>query len=580
LSGLKQDFNSACITGFERLSAFADLLDEINVFPVADGDTGTNLKLSLAGLRRLDGAETENVIRDLLFSARGNSGNIAARFFSGFLTADSFENLEPAAREGRDLAWKAVNDPQPGTMLSVFDALVDTLGEGQGKDASNLVEETLVCLKNTVKSTPRLLPRLKEAGVVDSGALGMFIYFEAFFHALIGKPGEYGNVFEYFEDGLEISPTFQEKNSGGYCIDMVLKADEGPGETIENLSEIGDELVLIHEKGFLKVHLHTHDREEVRKRSQRLGQVVHWADDDLAAQVEAFRHQVAEPAIHVMTDGAGTVTRQDARALGITLLDGYVNAGADSRPESSYDPAELYALMRNGIKVSTSQPSVVERRQCYRRVVEQHRRTLYLCVNPLITDNYSVAARWKEENDPENRLVLMDTTAVTGRLGLLAMATARRAMNDRDPETVIAFARNTVSVCQEYIFLDTLKYMAAGGRLPKAASGGNGRKGKPVLSQTPKGFEPAGSAQDLQGQVAFALGKLGEFKATHPHSLVLIEYSDNRPWVEGVVAREVAETVPMSEIICRPLPITAGIHLGPGAWAIGLSPNGEDNMGI
>jgi hypothetical protein len=126
---METPFPQALMTGFERVAAWADLLDEINVFPVADGDTGRNLVVSLSPLRQA-ALGRERITRELLLSARGNSGNIAARFFSGLLMADSVRNLAGAVRQGRDRAWQAVNDPKQGTMLTVFDALAEAVEKG------------------------------------------------------------------------------------------------------------------------------------------------------------------------------------------------------------------------------------------------------------------------------------------------------------------------------------------------------------------------------------------------------------------------------------------------------------------
>ena len=135
------DFQNAFTAGVERLKAWADVLDDINVFPVADGDTGRNLIISLTPLRNPE-KNRERTITRLLLSARGNSGNIAARFFSGFLMADSVALLPKAAREGRDLAWQAVHNPVPGTLLTVFDALADFLEDHPFEGNSG------ICLKD------------------------------------------------------------------------------------------------------------------------------------------------------------------------------------------------------------------------------------------------------------------------------------------------------------------------------------------------------------------------------------------------------------------------------------------------
>jgi uncharacterized protein len=114
------------IAGVERVTAWADLLDSINVFPVADGDTGRNLSISLFPLRNVH-SDKSKIIQQLLFSARGNSGNIASRFFSVFYAAQSVSELADSAAEGRLRAWKAVSDPCAGTMLTLFDALAEAL---------------------------------------------------------------------------------------------------------------------------------------------------------------------------------------------------------------------------------------------------------------------------------------------------------------------------------------------------------------------------------------------------------------------------------------------------------------------
>ena len=170
------DFQKAFTAGVERVFAWADLLDAINVYPVADGDTGRNLVVSLAPLRRLDG-DCRDMTRSLLLSARGNSGNIASRFLSAFVRTETLENLVDAAAEGRRRAWLAVKNPKPGTMLTLFDAFVDILGEhaippatgpGEGglqakTELEAWGEKILARLEETVRSPPELLPKLKQA---------------------------------------------------------------------------------------------------------------------------------------------------------------------------------------------------------------------------------------------------------------------------------------------------------------------------------------------------------------------------------------------------------------------------------
>ena len=203
------DLQNAFIAGFECVAAWSDLLDQINVFPVADGDTGRNLIISLTPLRSLRDAP-ENTIHKLMLHARGNSGNIAVRFFAGFLKAVSDGSILNGARAGRDLAWQSVYNPLPGTMLTIFDAFVDYLDTKSFKSSPEYVDGLVNHLEKAVKRTPDLLPRLKFAGVVDAGALGMYIFWDGFFKSLAGSTDISQPITEIFKGSLSVSTTFKE----------------------------------------------------------------------------------------------------------------------------------------------------------------------------------------------------------------------------------------------------------------------------------------------------------------------------------------------------------------------------------
>ncbi|MCX5823646.1 MAG: DAK2 domain-containing protein [Deltaproteobacteria bacterium] len=241
---METPFPQALIAGYERVAAWADLLDEINVFPVADGDTGRNLVVSLSPLRQ-SAQGRERIIRELLLSARGNSGNIAARFFSGLLMADSARDLAVAVRQGRDRAWQAVNDPKQGTMLTVFDALAEAVEESPAMADAPWRERVLQRIERAVLSTPELLPKLKAAGVVDAGALGIFIYLDGFFSVLAGDGDGFRPVTEIFKGYLKVSPSFSEEGETGCCVDTVLRVEGEAGDALRGISAVGESVVVL-----------------------------------------------------------------------------------------------------------------------------------------------------------------------------------------------------------------------------------------------------------------------------------------------------------------------------------------------
>ncbi len=560
------------LVGAERVAAWADLLDAINVFPVADGDTGRNLSISLYPLRAAD-ADRKKVVEQLLFSARGNSGNIASRFFASFYMADSLADLAGKAKEGRQGAWRAVSDPCAGTMLSLFDALAEALPAEKTVADKAEVEKILKRLEKAVHETRETLPKLKEAQVVDAGALGMYIFFEGFFCALAGIEDANRPVTEIFKDSLLISSSFREEMEHGYCVDFVVEAKDYSPEKLAEITRGQDNAVIIPEGNIYKIHLHTEDAEKIKGQVKQLGSMLHWEEDNLSYQIKEFMNAQAGQRMNVMTDAAGSVTRADAKKYGITLLNSYLTVGDKCMPETYYQPEELYSPMRQGIKVSTSQASVYERHQFYQAALARFEKVLYLCVGSVFTGNYQVAMEWKKEHDKKNRFLIIDSGAASGRLGVMALAAARYLALTNDMEKTYAFALEAISKCEEYVFLDKLQYLAAGGRLSKtSAFFGDALKMKPVISPQPEGAKKVGVVRNQADQLKMAQEKLAASLQKDSRAFIMLEYSDNFDWVNKTVKKLIEQQYPQAEIILQPLSLTSGAHMGPGTWAVAFLP--------
>lgn len=567
-----ENFRQALVAGVERLTAWADLLDRINVFPVADGDTGRNLVISLAPLRMPD-RDKKELSRALLLSARGNSGNIASWFFQCFIHTDTKDTIPQNVRLGRDRAWQAVPDPRQGTMLSFFDALADGISNTEAISDPDRVSGVLKHLETVVRDTTDQQPKLAKAGVVDAGALGMFLYFEGFFHVLTGGRIQLCSVTETFRDRLQIPLSYNEGPEAGYCVDTVLQSEANTEETAKIISSLGESVVVTRNEDYLKVHFHTSDREEARRKLINFGQVINWAEDDLFQQTSAFSKTRQEQAVHIMTDAAGSLTREDAKTLGISLLDSYITIGGRSLPETYFRPEELYDAMEKGERVTTAQASVFERCQIYASVASCHRQVLYLCVGSVFTGNYRVAMDWKREHDPENHMIVIDTGTASGRLAVIAIAVSAYASEVDDLGLVVNYVNRAVARSEEYVFLDKLEYLAAGGRLSKTgALFGDMLHMKPIVSPMPEGARRIGVVRSRKDQVRFALEAMERSLRQEDKALIMLEYSDNQPCVEEI-SHDVAKRYPQSRIIVNPLSLTTGAHTGPGTWAIAFLPD-------
>jgi DegV family protein with EDD domain len=562
----------ALASGTEGIVAWADILDRINVFPVPDGDTGRNLVISLSPLRQ-KGLPPDELSRSLLLSARGNSGNIAARFLSGLIQADDLGSLLRCCENGRNLAYGAVKEPKDGTMLSLYDVLMEALERYAPGEGEQWVDAILGEMEREVLSSREKLPELKEAGVVDAGALGMFVFFDSYLNTLIGRSTVSRPLAEELKGYFSLSDTWREEADEGYCMDVVLRLQGEAGPDDEQMGTLGESVVSISDGDYLKVHLHTSDREGVTRRLETMGEVIRLSTDDLGEQTQRFMKAKGRQAVHIMTDAAGSITRNDAARLGITLLDSYVTAGEICLPETYVDSSSLFASMRKGARASTSQASDLERNKCYKKVIDLYERVLYICVGSFYTGNYQAALDWKDENDSENRFTIIDSGSASGRLGLAVLATAGLSLSTDDPEEVLDFARKAVRDSGELIFLDKLQYLAAGGRMSKTgAFFGDALRFKPVITPDPDGAKKVAVVRNQKDQVDLALktllGSIGE----EAHSLIMLEYTDNKEWVDNEVRPLFEKRFPAAEFIFQPISLTSAVHMGPGTWGVAFLP--------
>ena len=570
---VKPKIFEALAAGVDRVSAWADLLDSINVFPVADGDTGRNLVISLQPLKR-SSKSREELIEALLMSARGNSGNIAAQFFSTFVLIESLQELNDVVEQGRILAWRAVKDPKSGTMLSVFDALLEALNRNDVVSDPDRIEAVLNILERTVFNTSGQLKELSSAGVVDAGALGMFIFFDGFFNVLFNHSGQFRSIAEIFENLLRVDPSWRSDGDDGYCIDAVLtlgSMDER--DSLSAISQAGHEVVTMGHGDFVKVHLHAADEAGARQRLEEVGNLVTWKSDDLKAQMTEYLSIPKAQALHIMSDAAGSITRMDAKRLGITLLESYINLGTQSYPETHMDPEILYSEMRKGSPASTAQASVFERHQRYQQAASLHPKVLYLCVGAGYTGNYQTVMDWKALNDPDDRLTVVDTEAASGKLGLLAIATARFSLKAQESGSVVKYAQKAQALVEELIFIEKLHYLARGGRISKTgAFFGDMLHVKPVVSPIADGVKKVGVVRNKAQQINFAIEKLKEALKNTNFPLIMLQYTDNRPVVEVEFKGAIENAFPRADVFVRPLSLTTGTHCGPGAWAMAYLP--------
>ncbi|MGE4561234.1 MAG: DegV family protein, partial [Desulfobulbus sp.] len=487
--------------------------------------------------------------------------------------AEGLADLSQRVRHGRDRAWQAVAEPRRGTMLDVFDALAANFPE-----SPHILTQThalLAALEQAVRLTDQALPDLREAGVVDAGALGMYLFLAGFVHAVTGSERPLVPPTELFPGRLRVTPTYRAAANSLHCVETFLHPIPGREQALKHLSAQGESVVLSARDSGVKLHIHTANPGRLHRELQRIGEVEGWRAEPIAVGEGSAPAGGQGGCVHILTDAAGSLPRTMAMAHEITLLDSYIVDGLSARPESLCRAEEVYARMRQGERLTTAQASVMERHASYRSACELYGPCLYLCVGSAFTGNYAIARDWQTAHDGENRLQVLDTGAASGRLALIALLANRFARTAADAGTVRAYAQQLVETCREYVFIDCLRYLTAGGRVNRASGFvGDLLQMKPVISPMPEGVRKMGVVRTPGAQLAFARQRLEEEVDEPATTLVLVQYSDNRAWVEEQVVPMVRESAPSAECHVVPLSLTSGVHMGPGTWSLAFGRGG------
>ena len=281
------------VSGANNLQNHKDLVDKLNVFPVPDGDTGTNMSLTISyAMKELAKVENDNITeigkslsKGSLMGARGNSGVILSQIIRGFSKSIegkeqiSTEDLAKAFKNGSDTAYKAVIKPIEGTILTV----VRESGEyaikasKKEKDLLKFLEMVIAEANNSLERTPELLKSLKEAGVVDSGGKGLVLIYEGMYEALKGNPIKAkdlndSNVSEIKQAGTSINT---EDIKFCYCTEFILESNSISDTEIRDIMlKYGDSLAVVGDEGIIKVHVHTNDPGLVLQDALKYGQLV------------------------------------------------------------------------------------------------------------------------------------------------------------------------------------------------------------------------------------------------------------------------------------------------------------------
>ncbi|MDE2805551.1 MAG: DegV family EDD domain-containing protein [Gemmatimonadota bacterium] len=580
-------------------------LNRINVFPVADGDTGTNLSLTLdavasglAGSRetRVDHVAAA-VARSALLGARGNCGMMLSQFLLGFASElegrvrASLDDIASALVAGARSLDGAVEDPVEGTILTVVrDSATKAVAEGDGDGAGDFAEamaRVLETARESLARTPDLLPVLAEAGVVDAGAMGFVQMLEGVVHLIEEGDHEAAGQGLVAEDVVSNLSRPDWSPIGGvshpfthgtrrYCTEILVEGPNLPSEKIVRaaLSEGTEELLVIRSEEILKVHLHTDEPQSAIDYCATLGTVTAHKAEDMLAQFEAAR-RAGEDAVRrpvgILVDSGSDLPEAVVRAHGIHVVPLLlIEDGKTLRDGIDVTAEEFHARLEDGRTLpSTSQPPPGDFIAAFERASGDAEVVIAVLVAAALSGIYRSAEN-AASMVPDLDIRLVDSEAASLLVGLLALKAAELAEAGLPADDIVAEVRRIRRQSGILFTVRNLDRLIASGRVSQFAGWFGGILDlKPVLGVGPDGrIKAYGKARGSSRARRLLMETVAAEIPDDVHKVRFGVVHVAAPETAQRVCEELRQRHGDAEILVSPITPTISTHLGPGAWGI------------
>lgn len=468
--------------GIRRLFQRRDYINRINVFPVPDGDTGTNMAFTFKGILEAlpghDGAELRVVLARIteaaLDGARGNSGAIMAQFFQGFYEATRDRQLltarhfAEAARRGAEQAWTAMAEPVPGTLPTVLEdfamAMVASVEAGC-RDIRLVLEAGLEEARRSLAHTPELLPVLKQAGVVDAGGQGFVDLLEGVW--AFTDRGEVDELANQLEDlaVVEVNPD-QPLGQHRYCTECVI---EGTG--LDRAAVMGrlqaldcSSLVVAGSAQRIRVHVHVNNPAEVFLACESFGEIAQQKADDMKRQHGLMNQQGR---VAIVTDSGADIPTAEVERLGIHVVPVRLSFGEREFLDGvSLQPEEFYRMLEESEEPPrTSQPPARDFKRVY-ALLESHGYQVLSVGLSSVLSGTTQAARSAAERMPGAEIRVFDTMNASAGQGLLAIVAAEAAAQGMSLDEVESLLVELAPRTRTMAIPEDLSSAVRGGRVP------------------------------------------------------------------------------------------------------------------
>ena len=493
-----------------RINQMENYLNEINVFPVADGDTGTNMSITMnsimEGVKKCKDssfAEISSVVADsALKGARGNSGAILAQYFQGLAEAThgkirlSTRAFAYAALKAAEQAREAISNPQEGTIITVMKDWANYLSKYSldTSDFAELFKKSLARARESLAETPNKLAVLKKAGVVDAGAQGFVNLIEAIVHyiesgkikSLTSIDSSMKQIKKYNIAEIEPEINFQ------FCSECLVEGVNLNRDAIRSkLSPFGDSLIVAGSKDKAHIHIHTDFPKAVFSCLSEFGTVDQIKIDDMFQQKQQNKKHAQPSNIGLVTDSTCDLPPEIIKEHHIHVVPIVIQVGKESYLDKvEIKPDDFSRLLQTSNKrLSTSQPPPASFEEMYNKIADQHDSIISLHLSEKLSGTIQASRVGAKNSNYHKKIFTVDSKTTTIALGLMLIEAARLIKEGYETREIIdrlkMIAENTKIFCS----IPTLKYLMKSGRLSRTKGFlGTMIHLKPVISIDDNGY--------------------------------------------------------------------------------------------
>jgi len=477
----------ALIVGIRRVLAQRDEINRINVFPIADGDTGTNLAFTLGavlqGLREprfaTDGEVLRRAAAEAIDAARGNSGAIMAYFFQGMA-----EGLEPglpstpevlarAALGGSSRARQAMTEPREGTILNVIQAFAEGMQTQAGTGTQNIracLRCALVRAQEALRRTPDQLRVLRSAGVVDAGGLGFVCLLQGVVDYIERGRDVWNDEFpeEFSVAGVDAPQGSAEDTRHRFCVQCVVSAEVVDRGALKAalLALPLSRLLIAGTRSQVRLHAHLDDPARFFLTAAQFGTVSQERSEDLLTPASAGRRSP----VAIVTDSGADLPAEVLGRLNLHVVPQRISIGGrDFIDGVSLSSREFYDEMRTGsVPPRTSQPPPGDFRRMFEFLLAHHERVIDVSLGRALSGTLQSATGAAARTDAD-RISVFDTNTVSGAQGLLAIWAVEAAEAGLDESRILEGLVRMRSRTALFAIARDLRYAVRGGRAPQIA---------------------------------------------------------------------------------------------------------------